>query len=102
LDYIKIGESKMPVPSDDTFKMWMRFTKEGVHKVNTKQGVRNGKWEFTKNKDSILITNFRGDVKALLLNALSENELVLTTKEAASLGTMGFKENKIIQLPEDK
>lgn len=102
LKFIQVGESKMPIPSDDQYKMWMRFTYDGVHKVNTNQGVKEGKWEFSKTKDSLMITNYAGSVKSLKIDSISPKELVLTTTEMAGSGTMYFTENTEIKTSNKK
>ena len=78
------SSSKMKVPNYDKKNMWMIFSKDGKHEVNAKNGQKKteiGRWEFTKNKDSIIFNTEIGNIKKMKLKSLTKKELGLSFNE---------------------
>jgi hypothetical protein len=90
LQFIEVDELKVPVDVDQNLQMWMLFEKGGVQKTNTTQGLIEGKWEFTKEKDALLITNVKGDQKKFTLQKLDKESLVLILDDFEETGVLYF------------
>lgn len=91
LKFLEISEVKMPLPDDETSKLIMNFKKDGELVVTSGLESKNAKWEFSKNQDSLKITNYQGEIKSLKLNELNETTLVMVTYEGGSEAAMHFK-----------
>lgn len=86
------GELNIPVPNAEN--MWMKFHKSGQHDVNVDNVVKVGKWEFTKNKDSILFTTDKGTLQKMKLERLEKTNLDITFFESGRAFTMKLKKEK--------
>jgi len=84
--FASAGGSKFPVPPTES--MWMKFFKDGKHQVDVGDGLNEGKWEFTKNKDSIFFTTDKGNKKSMKIDLLTSKKLDLTFAEGAGTVTM--------------
>ena len=88
-----IDGNKVPLPPGKS--MWMTFSKDGKHIVNAGDvlGDEEGKWIFSKNKDSIIFTTSAGEKKFMGLKTLTKENLNLSFKEQNNEITMFLEKN---------
>lgn len=77
MQYTKSGEIKQSIPGDLEGNPWMVFHKDGNYNADGNAKKEKGLWEFSKNKDSLLLNIDLTINVAFRINKLNAKELEL-------------------------
>lgn len=74
---IEAAGNVIPVPLNVQKTRWFRFVENGTFEDNFSNYVREGQWTFSKNKDSVHITDSANVRNSFRIVSLSEKNLVM-------------------------
>lgn len=80
LVYIENTGQKKTFPTELKENNWMIFHLDGKHEVMSFSKLNSGKWEYSKDEKTIIMTN-NGRVSNQEIISLNDNELTLRIKE---------------------
>ena len=90
LEYMEKTGQKQTYPTELKENNWMIFHSDGKHEVMSFSVLNSGKWEYSKDKRTIKMTNM-GRVSNQEIIKLNDNELILKIKNGEIEILMKFK-----------